>query len=136
MTDETGLVYAAEAEASEDFPPRRFTRFKDVVTYMESVVESEFWDRTWPHAPTHLIVERRSRNASASLGGRKGDTATVWLVDARHWDVLSVLHELAHVVTISGHDARFRSALLALVREFVGIEPFAALSHAYQRRGL
>jgi putative metallohydrolase (TIGR04338 family) len=136
MADDTHQVYAAEADAADLFAPRRFTRFAQVVDFAESVVESEFWDENWPHAPTHLIVERRSRNATASLAGRQGDTAVVWLIDSLHWDVMSVLHELAHVATDSDHDHRFRAALLGLVRRFVGIEAFAALNAAYKRRGL
>ena len=128
-------VYAAEAAAQRHFAPRQFESFAEVDAFVQQVVCSEYWDARFPNAPMQTSVQRRSRNATYSAGGRQADVGVLWLIDGYHWNSLAVLHELSHIA-VGGddpydHGAKFRTAELDLVREFVGVQMFGELAVAF-----
>lgn len=128
-------VYAAEEEAAPG-GGRRFTRFAHVEAIIDEIVTSGWWDDTFPHAPIEVVVMRRSRGAtfSAATVDREADAAAVWIRDGS-WDMVTILHELAHVAVSGGdpsgpHGQEFVTALCELWRRFMGFHAYGALGSA------
>ena len=121
-------VYAAEDAASEAFPPRRYRTFAELRSHIEAIVCSDWWADTFPEAPIEVHVERRSRTATFSAACRRDGAGILWFVDGEHWNASAVCHELAHVASNSGHDARFRDALVTLWRRECGFLAATELS--------
>lgn len=113
-------VYDAEDAAAEAFPPRRYRTFVELRAHVDAIVCSDWWADTFPGAPIEIHVERRSHTATFSAACRSEGAGILWFVDGEHWTSSVVCHELAHVASGSGHDARFRQALLALWRRECG----------------
>jgi len=129
-----GAVYAAE-DAVIDVVGPRLRRWRDVETYLDSVLAHPGYSELFPDAPIEVVLDRRSRSARASLA--LPDHATILIRDGS-WNALTVLHELAHLVAPGSpaHGRPFVTAELALVRRFCGIEAFAALRAALVAHGI
>ena len=128
IDEETARVYAAEDEAAASFPPRGYRSFADLRAHVDAIVSSDWWADTFPSAPIEMHVERRSRTATFSAACRADGAGIVWIVDGEHWNAGVVCHEPAHVASGSGHDAGFRTALLALWRRECGFPAATELS--------
>ena len=102
--------------------------FADLRAHVDAIVSSDWWADTFPSAPIEMHVERRSRTATFSAACRADGAGIVWIVDGEHWNAGVVCHELAHVASGSGHDAGFRTALLALWRRECGFPAATELS--------
>ncbi|MEZ5347809.1 MAG: hypothetical protein R2714_01240 [Microthrixaceae bacterium] len=129
-------VYEAEAEALRIVPIRRFSRFAQIETYVQTLVLGQWWSEQFPTAPLEVHLERRSSGATYSAAHLPShDVGVIHLVDGSGWGLETVLHELAHVAAGvgDGHGARFRAALLDLWRREAGIEAWAALRAALER---
>ena len=122
-------VYAAEAAAVAAVPLRRFRRFAHVEDYVQGLVLSQWWAEEFDGAPLEVELQRRSRNATASLAATTDDgIGLVALVDGRGWGLETVLHELAHLAAGgAGHGPAFTDALERLWRHEAGIEAWAVL---------
>lgn len=134
-------VYAAENDAAPD-GGRRFRRFTHVESLIDDIVTSSWWDDTFPQAPIEIVVMRRSRGATFSAATVDGptDTAAVWIRDGS-WDMVTVLHELAHVAASPGdptgpHGEWFATALAELWRRFMGFHAYGALQSALAARAV
>lgn len=136
------LLYAAEAAALPD-GGRRFTRFAQVEAYVAQVVIGAWWEQTFPAAPLEVDVERRSRSAtfSAAHVTPDGTAGVIWVRDGS-WDLVTVVHELAHVAlagvepTDGPHGVAFAEALLACWRELCGVAAYGALRSEMAARGI
>jgi putative metallohydrolase (TIGR04338 family) len=135
------VVYACEGEAVPD-GGRRFRRFTELESYVESVMTGPWWERTFPQAPLEVDVMRRSRGAtfSAAHVNAAGDAAALWIRDGS-WDVVTVVHELAHVAgarpdPTGPHGATFATALLQLWRELLGVHAYGALRSGFDDHGV
>jgi len=138
-------VYALEAQALED-NGRKFTRFAQVESYVESVLVSPWWEQQFPDAPLEVQLFRRSRSAtfSAAAVDRLGDEAAIWIRDGS-WDAVTVVHELAHVASAQptynpdptgAHGQAFTTALLLLWRELLGLHAYGALQSGFDDQGV
>ncbi|MEX0768135.1 MAG: hypothetical protein WD029_06665, partial [Microthrixaceae bacterium] len=116
-------VYALEAQALED-NGRKFAKFAQIESYVESVLLSPWWEHQFPAAPLDVQLFRRSRSAtfSAAAVDRSGEEAAIWIRDGS-WDAVTVVHELAHVASAQpvhspdptgAHGQAFTTALLVL----------------------
>lgn len=135
------VVYAAENEAAPD-GGRRFRRFSQIESMIDTVVTSSWWDDTFPHAPIEVVVMRRSRGAtfSAATVDRRADAAAVWIRDGS-WDMVTVLHELAHVAASADdptgpHGEGFAMALCELWRRYMGFHAYGSLQSALTAQGV
>lgn len=133
-TDGAVPVYEAEDATSAAFPPRRYRTFAGLRTHVEAIVCSDWWAETFPGAPIEVHVERRSRTATFSAACRRDGSGILWFVDGQHWNTAAVCHELAHVASDSGHDGRFREALVALWRRECGFLAATELSTQLKQR--
>lgn len=134
-------VYSAENDAAPD-GGRHFTRFTHVEAMIDSVVTSPWWDETFPHAPIEVVVMRRSRGAtfSAATVDRAAEAAAVWIRDGS-WDLVTILHELAHVASrgedpTGPHGQMFAADLCELWRRFMGFHAYGALRSALEAHGV
>lgn len=134
-------VYDAEHDASPD-GGRRFTRFVHLEQYVQSVVLSPWWERTFPDAPLEVDVLRRSRSATFSAAHVEpgGGAAVVWIRDGS-WEQVTVVHELAHVAADPGdptgpHGRRFATTLLVCWRELLGVQAYGALRSGLDAHGV
>lgn len=135
-------LYRAEHDALDD-GGRRFTRFAHLTAYVEQVVTGPWWEHTFPDAPLEVDVLRRSRSAtfSAAHVSEDGDAAVIWVRDGS-WDLVTVVHELAHVAVGSSggdegaHGATFSAALLVCWRELCGVAAYGALRSALEANGV
>lgn len=138
-------VYAAEGEALPE-GGRRFRRFTDLESYVESVLLGAWWERTFPDAPIDIAIERRSRGAtfSAAHVDEHGDEGVLWIRDGS-WDAVTVVHELAHVASANRtqtpdptgpHGRDFVTALLLAWRELLGLHAYGALRSGLLARGV
>lgn len=123
-------VYKAEAE-SLDRVARKFPTFSEVEGFVEEVLESEWWQNTFPTAPIRVIVEKRSSSARFALATSGGVIAIPNSPSGR--TTSTVLHELAHTATdrVDGHGPIYRSAMLKLVRHYMGFYAYVNLEHSY-----
>lgn len=146
-SDEAAAVYASEAEALPN-GGRRFRRFVDLVAFIDAALSEPFWADSFPDAPVGAEVVRRSHRATASGAHVTGDgwDAVIWIRDGS-WDVVTVVHELAHVATGSylrpdrwskepDHGERFVAALLVLWRRHLGVHAYGALRSALAVNGV
>ncbi len=126
--------YRAEASVSAGIG-RRLARWVDVERFVESVVTRPEWADAEPALPLEITIERRSR--SARYAAAHAPTATIWIPDGQ-WEVLTILHELAHLVAPDRepHGPRYVGALLWLVRWSVGIAAAAELRAAFDAEGV
>lgn len=127
-------VYAAEDAAAASFPPRRYRTFAELRAHVDAIVCSDWWADTFPGAPIEVHVERRSHTATFSAACRADGAGILWFVDGEHWNGAVVCHELAHVASSSGHDDRFRQALLALWQRECGFLAATELSAQFRLR--
>jgi hypothetical protein len=103
-------------------------RFADLRAHVDAIVSSDWWADTFPSS-THRDARRTPIPHRHVLGRLPADGAgIVWIVDGEHWNAGVVCHELAHVASGSGHDAGFRTALLALWRRECGFPAATELS--------
>jgi putative metallohydrolase (TIGR04338 family) len=144
-------LYAAE-DAALPGGSRRFTRFEHLERYVHDVVLGPWWERTFPDAPVEVDVLRRSRSATFSAAHVAPDAgaAVVWIRDGS-WDLVTVVHELAHVATGSppgpqqehggrqahgAHGERFATTLLICWRELLGVQAYGALRSGFDDHGV
>jgi putative metallohydrolase (TIGR04338 family) len=130
-------VYSAEHAALDDVGPR-FTRWTEVVAYVDSLTTDARWTDVFPDAPVEVEVVRRSRSARYSAA--EPARGVIHLRDGS-WDASTVLHELAHLAVgdeanTEPHGERFVGTLLELVRTFLGFEAYGALRTELDRRGV
>jgi putative metallohydrolase (TIGR04338 family) len=129
--DPAAEVYAAEARSLERLGElRRFGRFSDLVTHVQRLTASDWWDDTFPGAPGLVELHRRSHRATASFATTDAGVGVIVLVDGHGWSLDTVLHELAHIAAgpAHGHTERFRVALVELWRHEAGIEAATVLA--------
>ncbi len=135
-------LYRSEHMALPD-GGRRFRRFVQVQDYVTQVVTGPWWEKTHPTAPVEVDVLRRSSSATFSAAHVEagGDAAAIWLRDGS-WDLVTIVHELAHVATgelTSGsapHGAEFAATLLVCWRELLGVQSYGALRSAFTANGV
>lgn len=143
MVDHSARIEQAEQSASTTVPLRRFRRFSEIETYVETVVTARWWSERFCDAPLEVVLQRRSRSATFSAAAQcpaeeasglddANHTGVIWLVDGHGWGLETVLHELAHLAagTDAAHGERFVEALGDLWRHEAGIEAWAALTRA------
>ncbi len=134
-------LYDAELAALPD-GGRRFTRFVQLEAHVHDIVLGPWWERTFPDAPLEVDVLRRSRSATFSAAHVTPDAgaAVVWIRDGS-WDLVTVVHELAHVATPAGdpsgpHGRDFATTLLQCWRELIGVQAYGALRSALDDHGV
>ena len=111
---------------------RRFSTFKEVEQFVESLTASEWWYRTFPNAPLHVIVEQRSATAAFSVS--HGNVIAV-ANNPAHRTSAVILHELAHVASQTmDHGPIFREALLKMVRHEMGYYAYIDLRNEYREQ--
>jgi putative metallohydrolase (TIGR04338 family) len=129
-TERAEATYAAERRSIEHLGElRRFRRFLHIVSYVDQVVASDWWDETFPCAPAEVEVQRRSHRAVASLATVDAGVGVIALVDGHGWSLDVVLHELAHLAAGPewGHSDPFCGALVRLWHHEIGAEAAAVL---------
>lgn len=129
-------VYAAEQAVVDAAPLRRFSRFRHITAYVQSVTVSPWWSERFPDAPLEVEVLRRSSGATFSAAFCTDDeVGVVALVNGAGWGLETVLHELAHLAAgrRAGHGSTYRTALLALWRHEAGFRAWVALAEELGR---
>ena len=135
-------VYSAEAAALPD-GGRRFGRFAQLTEWVDDVVIDSWWSATFPDAPIEVVVERRSRGATFSCATVAPDRSIgLLLIRDGSWDSVTVIHELAHMATLTpgeiagvpAHGPDFVDALVALWRRHLGAHAYGALCSALDDR--
>lgn len=120
-------TYQAALYAAEDAvgPVRTWKDVREVRAYVDVLVASPDFQDAWPNV-TQVSVERRGSGATWSLSLRHEQAILLASLD-----LLSVLHEVAHLCTPGdGHGPEFATALLSLVRAEVGFHAYGALRSA------
>ncbi|MFN8049954.1 MAG: hypothetical protein U0Q22_00770 [Acidimicrobiales bacterium] len=127
-------VYAAEDSVIADVG-RRLRRWVEVEAFVESVLTSERYLDSFPDGPLEVLVDRRSRGARASLAV---PTRNLILIRDGSWNVLTVLHELAHLLAPDDppHGPAFVATELVLVRDHCGFAAYGALRSAFEAHGV
>jgi putative metallohydrolase (TIGR04338 family) len=121
-------VYAGE-EAALAGTGRMFCDLREVRTYLDDLIGSDWWADRWPHVEAIPVDRTRSGRFS---GYAVEGTSEIRVGTLRE---PVVLHEVAHVVTPgSGHGPAFVDALLALVRERLGFHAYGALLAEFRHR--
>jgi putative metallohydrolase (TIGR04338 family) len=114
-------VYASE-EAALAGAGKEFRDLREVRTYVDDLVASDWWADRWPHIDSVPVSRTRSGRFSGYAVEGSGEIRLGSLTEP------VVLHEVAHVVTPgAGHGPAFVDALLALVRERLGFPAYGAL---------
>ncbi|HPB44707.1 MAG: hypothetical protein M9952_01340 [Microthrixaceae bacterium] len=132
------LVYHAEDSVIDQIGPR-LRRWREVESFVESVLISPGYLDAFPDAPLDVALERRSRSARSSLAVAGGD---IILIRDGSWNALTVLHELAHLVVATTvpqsepHGPAFVSTELELVRLRCGFDQYGSLRAAFQSAGV
>lgn len=135
MSDpQRSAVYAAEDLVVPDVG-RRLRRWTEVEAYLESVLADPAYLELFPDAPLDIVLDRRSRSARASVA--VPEHLTILIRDGS-WNVLTLLHELAHLVSpaADAHGPDFVATELALVRRFCGFDAFVALRASFEAHGV
>ena len=112
---------------------RRFPTMAELRHYVIELTLSDWWQEQFPAAQVGIAVEERSSSARFSLAV---DSSHIAIANAPHHRTIAVvLHELAHVATVSadGHGPIFRSAMIKLVRREMGIYAAVELEAEYRR---
>lgn len=120
-------LYAAEKVLSHQ--ARRFTDIRQVRTYVDGLVGSEWFYERWPELEV-VTVHRRSSGATWSIAAEHGhECGEIFLTSL---DIATILHELAHLCTPDdpGHGVSFAEAFLTLVRHEMGFFAWADLYQA------
>ncbi len=118
-------IYAAESVL--DGTTRQFATAAEVRAYLQTVVADEVVGERWPDAEVP-DVHLGPHNLSCSYATTDG----VIVLRRDHLDLHSVLHEFAHTLTPGdGHGPQFCTAYALLVRRFVGVVAWAALTGAF-----
>lgn len=131
---QTLRVYAAEESVIDEIGPR-LRRWTQVEEFFERVIGSSQYLERFPDAPLEIGLGRRSRNARSSVAVVEHGQI---LIRDGSWNALTVLHELAHLVSPDGHPhgPSFVATELELVRLFCGFVDHATLSHAFVEHGV
>ncbi|HMY88841.1 MAG TPA: hypothetical protein PLR40_15905, partial [Microthrixaceae bacterium] len=127
---------------------RRFARFVELERFVGAAMTEPWWEQQFPDAPVSVELHRRSRSATFSAAHVTDDgwDGVIWIRDGS-WDMVTVLHELAHVATGSwrdpgrwsaeaGHGPRFVDGLARLWRRHMGLHAYGALRLALTERGV
>jgi putative metallohydrolase (TIGR04338 family) len=128
-------LYAAEAEALAEVGPR-FTRWDELVAWVDSVTTDPRWIDGFHDAPIAVEVVRRTSSARYSVAEPEAGAIHI---RAGSWDAPTVLHELAHLAVGAvdePHGARFCGVLLDLVRMWCGVDAWAALRTELRSRSV
>lgn len=114
---------------------RRLRRWREVETFVESVLGDPAYLDLFPDAPLDVVLDRRSRSATASVALPQRNTI---LIRDGSWNVVTILHELAHLVAPGdpSHGSTFAATELALVRRFCGFDDYAALRSSFVDHGV
>lgn len=122
------------AEAFLQPVARRFSTMQEVRDYVMDLTSSDWWIESFPAAFVSIEVETRSSSARWSLALKDGTTIAI-ANNPRHRTLAVILHELAHVATVSadGHGPIFRSAMIKLVRREMGVYAAVELEQEYRK---
>ncbi len=132
-------VYAGE-EAALAGAGRMFRNLREVRTYLDDLISSDWWADRWPHVEAIPVARTRSGRFSGYAVEGTGEIRLrterqVKLPRVGSLREPVVLHEVAHVVTPGGgHGPAFVNALLALVRERLGFHAYGALLAELRQR--
>lgn len=127
-------MYDAEDDVVEHIG-RRLRRWAEVEAFLERIVTDPAYLDEFPDAPIEIGLHRRSRSARASVAVPDHDAV---LIRDGSWNALTVLHELAHLVSPDPepHGVDFVATELALIRRFCGFDAYAELRAAFTRHGV
>ncbi len=127
-------VYAIEDTFEHAIGPR-LSQWSDVADYVDAIVNDEAFVERYGVAAATITIGRRSRSARASVA--VPSHGLIALRDGS-WNSITILHELAHLVTpkAEDHNDAFVTELLWLVRQFCGFDAFGALRSAFIHRGI
>lgn len=153
MSDQADALYGAEDSVALD-RLRQFQRFAEVQQAIDDIVLSDWWAEMFPEAPVEVQVFRRSRSARFSVAQARldEDAGAVFIRDGS-WDLVTVLHELAHIATVSvvahsGSDTRraalqrdphnedFVGVLLLFWQEWAGFHNYGELRSVLDAHGV
>ncbi len=124
-------VYAAEEVLNS--VTRQFKDFDEAVAYLNRVMDSVEFEARWPDARVNGI-EYNGRVRAVS-----GSTCVVEKnigLGKYGLNAVTVLHELAHLLSPKGHGLEWRANFLELVRIEMGLYAYAALRKEYREAGL
>lgn len=125
-------IYTAERLTVGEYG-RQFTNFGSIESFVDGLVSSNWWMRTFPNAPVHVHVDKRSPSARFSVAH---DNVIALANNPQGRNIANVLHELAHVATMcaDGHGPIFRGAMLKLVRSHMGFYAYVDLEREYRNQ--
>ena len=107
-----------------------FTKIEEIQTYLDFVCVSPMWRKL--NAPTKLFAVDWGMND----GSEARFPNEIWFCH-RHWNVQSVLHEMAHFVhPKANHGPAFIRAYLDLVAYFMGQHFYDLYKSVFKRRGI
>lgn len=153
MRDQSDILYQAE-DSVDQSGLRQYRRFTEVEDAISEIVLSSWWERTFPEAPVDVQVFRRSRSARFSAAQTRVDEdAAAVLIRDGSWDLVTVLHELAHIATVgivahSGsrlrqqalesdpHNAEYVGVLLLFWQEWAGFHNYGAFRSVLDVHGV
>lgn len=119
-------VYTAESILGRG---RVFANIGEVQRYVDKLVGSDWWrDRGWGRRPI-TVIERaaHARRSVAFYDSRRIEMST------RMLDEATVLHELAHIVTMeNGHGPAFVASFMLLVRKRMGLDAYRTLRVSFR----
>ena len=132
-------VYAAEIGVSQG---RFFTSIDEIQQYVDSLRDTREWNAMGWWIVSRIEVGPVGRGRSGSVGWYEKDKSAGRIEMATcHWDQLTVLHEIAHVLAEAqhgshAHDPCFARTYLVLVSSFMGASVYAELQAAFDRHGV
>jgi len=114
---------------------RRLRRWTEVQAFLEGVLTDPSYLDAFPDAPLDVHLDRRSRSATASVAVPAQRTI---LIRDGSWNALTLLHELAHLVSPDPepHGPDFTATELLLIRRFCGFDAYATLRSAFVDAGV
>jgi len=125
-------LYDAEAIAMVFTPPfqKKFSSLEEIQKYVDKFTKSSwFRKRFGQHS---IMVKRKKHGASARRMG-----STIWLSES-YWNMISVLHEVAHIVKEPGagsaHGRFFARTLLEFTNHVCGKEAASALKEQFKEK--
>jgi putative metallohydrolase (TIGR04338 family) len=127
-------LYAAEAEVEWSIG-RDLTQLAALRSFVDEVLAMDTVQERFPSLPESVNVEPRSRTARSSVAVPL--TGTIFVHDKSR-NALTVLHELAHLLTPSDseHGPLFVDVEIELVRLACGVMASAELALAFARHGV
>jgi hypothetical protein len=119
-------VYAAEAVLATH--ARRFTSLDEARAFVAAVFDDDdLWDVADAVDDPHVELEHRLRRWDAVTDGRR-----IRLSPTSGMDAATVLHEVAHVLTMGDeHGPVFCGTYLWLVRRWMGFHAYVDLRRAF-----